>query len=286
MTSLVTAFAYNQVVTAVYVQTSEYDISNRWNVPMLQNNIALYKNSSQTVLLEVRSLSNKLLKITNIDFYLNIINPRTNELLFRRVGTVLDQDKGRISFILSATDTDNMEAGAYLFSISAIDNDGVETFLFLDQNADATGDVILYDKALPAFIPSFQVTEFGSQLYNETAYFISSAFPGDGQFSNTNGQHTVAAYMTNFTGKFYIEASLMLDPGQFDWFDIVITEQFCYQVYNGFSGIECFNFFGPVNWVRFKYLPDAMNEGTFDQIYYRAVNQPNPNYVVKTTCTT
>lgn len=281
MSDIITAFAYLQVIHGVF---PDVDISLTRNYGMLNNNvISLYKNSAQTVLLEVRSLSRKLLSVGDRDFYINIIDSGRGVLMYRRLATVLDPTKGRLKFYFSSSDLDDIKIGMYSFSISSTDYIGEETFLFLDQVGGATGTVEIIDKTMPAFVPSIVANVFQRRIDNNanllSGYYTSSKYPGAGQNSFTDGQHTIGVYCTNFTGQFFVQGSLADQPDEPDWFNLIITED---EMFNfvGFTGIESFNFYGPLLWVRFLFVPDpALNEGTLDQILYRGINDPLPSNV-------
>lgn len=44
----------------------------------------------------------------------------------------------------------------------------------------------------------------------------------DGWYGKTDGQHTVAFYLNAFEGRLRIEATLETDPGDDDWFNVVL----------------------------------------------------------------
>jgi len=48
--------------------------------------------------------------------------------------------------------------------------------------------------------------------------FLSNRIKGDGYYGNTDGFHTVQFKVSNFVGKFEVQASLASDPIEADWF--------------------------------------------------------------------
>lgn len=272
LSNLITCWAYNQIIHAVW---PEYDnSSNKRNFGMFDNKITLYKNATQTVLMEIRALTRKLLSFGNRDFYINITNPITNELLIRKLATVIDATIGRLSFIFEPSEIADISQGTYVFSISSIDEDGTEVFLFLDQSGGAAGDVSIADKPLPAFRPSQTTTSFSQKNIDAKIHYISTNFAGAGQYHYSNTQHTCAIYASNFTGQFFIDATLANDPGDNDWFPVVITDPYAFINMESFSGIETCNFYGAIQWIRFRYLPDSTNAGTIDKVVFRGMNNP------------
>jgi hypothetical protein len=258
----ITAWSYWQVIRAVYPDITNTSTSQR-NYPMFDNRIKLFKNGTQTVLIEIRSITRQLLTITDQDFYINVINRLTGELVARKQADPVDPTNGRMSFTFVPFDLVNIRPGNYSFSISTIDQSTlIETFLYLDHVGDATGDCEILDKALPAFAPSILVEDFNDVIYDHVSYKTSSYHPGDGQYYYTDGSMTAAVYCCDFTGNFYIDGSLAPVPSDTDWFPVLISEQYGHWEFKHFTGIESFVFTGALMWVRFRYLPSPLNYAT------------------------
>lgn len=49
------------------------------------------------------------------------------------------------------------------------------------------------------------------------------AVKGDGFYGFSDGLHTISLKLDNFTGRFYIEATLELHPKEEDWFPIMLS---------------------------------------------------------------
>jgi|SRR5882672_1277433 len=265
---VVTSWAYNQVISGTYPNITDAT-DNQRNYPMFNNSIKLFKNSTQVVLLEVRSITRKLLNVTAQDFYINVMNRLTGELSIRKQADSLDAANGRLQFTFVPFDLVNLHPGMFSFSISTIDANQIETFLYLDHNGGATGDCEVLDKAFPEFSPSILVDDFTDRVYNNVHYQISSFHPGDGSMYFTDGQMTSAVYCTNFTGTFYIDGSLAPIPSDTDWFPVLISEQFGNWPFTNFTGVESFQMTGSLQWIRFRYKADPLNAGTLDKVLYR-----------------
>lgn len=81
---------------------------------------------------------------------------------------------------------------------------------------------------------------------------------GDSYLGFTDGLHTIAIYVTNFTGRVFLQGTLATDPQEDDWFDIsLVTNQFSNEQFvqfpldplnptgtNGDTGVEAFTFIG------------------------------------------
>jgi hypothetical protein len=51
-----------------------------------------------------------------------------------------------------------------------------------------------------------------------------SPIPADGFYGNTDGLHTIAIYVQNFTGRVYLQATLESNPTSEDWFTIPLAD--------------------------------------------------------------
>ncbi len=90
---------------------------------------------------------------------------------------------------------------------------------------------------------------------------IGSPEKADGWYGYTDGLHTIAVYIQNFRGKVFIEASLVLQPTDEDWFPIHLTPTTAWVEYpknpmdptgniGGDSGVEAFTFKANILWLR------------------------------------
>ena len=95
------------------------------------------------------------------------------------------------------------------------------------------------------------------------------------EFKSNTALHTAAVYMTNYRGQVILEATLENDPATFGNYAIIDTI-----TYNGFTGIDYFNFNGVFSKVRVRYIPeenpitqhnnDTAYAGTVDRVLYRS----------------
>jgi hypothetical protein len=69
-------------------------------------------------------------------------------------------------------------------------------------------------------IPS---TTYGSVVGNydgSSTGFSSDAYRGDGYYGYADGLHTVSYFVNGFVGVIKIQATLLLEPQESDWFDV------------------------------------------------------------------
>ena len=89
-----------------------------------------------------------------------------------------------------------------------------------------------------------------SNLITLTPYgVITDKYEGDGFYSQVDGMHTVAYYVTpTFTGSIKMQATLEFQPTENDWFDVADT----IFVGDQSTTARSFNFIGNFVWVRAK----------------------------------
>jgi len=71
-----------------------------------------------------------------------------------------------------------------------------------------------------------------------------NAFKGDGFYGRSDGLHTVQYTYTDFTGDIVVQATLAVDPGEEDWFEV-----YSYSADNG-TASSVANFSGNYVWIR------------------------------------
>ena len=279
---LITAWGYNQLIKAVLPTDTGY---TKRNLPMFENKIKLYKNNDQPVLMEVRNMDRKLLITTDYNFYMNIVDNVTGTLLLRRLSVPVDSTLGRLQFNFISSDIENIKPGKYDFSISVVNQSGIESFLYLNHTGDTVGECSIDDAPMPDFKNSLVITTFNNDLRNTFTYKVSGRYPATGQQQFSNGVNTCAVYCTNFIGRFFIEGSVSAAPGNGDWIVLAFDNGITYHDFGSsigpitFTGVKSFNVTDSLQWVRFVYLPDSINTGTVDKILFRGINNPQIAFI-------
>ena len=87
---------------------------------------------------------------------------------------------------------------------------------------------------------------------------------GDGYYGFNDGLHTISFKMNNFTGRIYIQASLMEDPQEEDWFDIELTHMAPYLDYSQETSSRGITFTGNFVWLRIKVDRDHLSNQVYD----------------------
>lgn len=209
----------------------------------------------------------KPVNLTGKTFVAKIIDRETNSVRVTKTLVIASNQPGFLVMKLTSDNTSSLDPGLYDLYITYTDGDGRTFGLQSDQNARIS--YVLEVKSNP-------LVEIRSSYSDDTFTqngddFYSSRFPGTAQSFNADGTNTVAAYTTNYTGKFYAQATLETNPTENDWFHVELDpgrSEMEWQFTNS-SEVTAFTFDGMFMWVRFYHKPDISNTGTLDKILYR-----------------
>lgn len=278
-----TAIKLFKIPVIIDLTMVDHGIRNN-NMPFRDSDFKVYRGAFNPVEFIVRDNDRKPINLVGKTVTITIINFFTSATMLQKDVAVIDPAKGKIKLLLAPQEIAEWEAGTFKYSVLLNHEDGTNQLLFIDQDQTAGGFFELVEGVLPDTIDS--VVALGEDFTpinvapptTEPTRFISSAFSGDAEFCENDGLHTAAVYLTDFVGKFFIQGSLeeLPSPNEDDWFDIHLTMITPYFEFGNtptpddtFTGIEAFTFTASVRWVRFKFVPDDDNPGSFDKVLYR-----------------
>ena len=210
---------------------------------------------------------------TGIALNATIVNMFNDQVMLQKQLTVVDATNGRARLVIESNETTDWIKGYYYYSITITNTDTTVDFLFHDRDQRAKGFLEVFegltpppDRAIEVQGNTFTAQSVGNPA--ETRYF-SGAVTADNQLSLSDGIHSVAAYFTNFSGKFWIQATLLNTPTTVftDWFDIDLSSgSETNDTLSSFSGIKNYNFTINAQWIRFVYFPEMTNSGNLDKV--------------------
>ena len=254
------------------------------NMPFRDSDFKVYRGTFNPVEFIVRDNDRKPVSLIGKSVTLTVINFFNKVTVTQKDVAVIDPTKGKIKVIFTPQEIVEWENGFYQYSVLINNEDGTNNLVFVDQHQTAGGFFEMIDGVLPELVESVRALGEDFTPVNiapptsEPTNFISSAFPGDAVFCEEDGLHTAVVYLTDYAGRFFIQASLedLPSPNDADWFDIHLTMTTAYFEFGNtpkpedtFTGLEAFTFTGSLRWVRFKHIPDDDNTGTLDQVLYR-----------------
>jgi len=259
------------------------------NLPMIQYNTKIYKGVSNTIDFIVRN--NDRTPVNLVGYQIEAVIQRVSqpEVLIEKSVVALDETAGKATLILTYGEIEDWLAGFYRYAIRLTDVNGRTRYLYTDVNRSTYGDFELIEGMSSGLIPAMQILAKDFTPYPHGQYYqnvwSTGALIGDSQENQSNGMHTIVAYTTNFTGEFWIQASLSTNaPQEMDWFDVPMTNtsyplirnvypvdtpyHFYYRI-DWNPSIQVYNFTGNYYWARALFKNDPLNKGTFDKILYK-----------------
>jgi len=183
---------------------------------------------------------------------------------------------GELTFIES--DTLDLDVSSYQYAVTYMDvSDGTFLPTYSSTYYNVAGILNISQDVYPVLQPSQEIAAFLMNYNNQTQLFEWKsgniyAYP---EYNSNSALQTVAMYMTNFKGQVLIQGTLSNQPDNYNkYFNITSL------VYDGFDGIDYYNFNGIYSYIRIVYIPakdslgmdntDTAYSGTFDKVLYRS----------------
>lgn len=245
------------------------------NRPMNQNKLVVHKGFNNKLSFFVRNRDRALQNISTKTLYATVVNPSTKRRVMLKPLTLVNSGTtGEAALELIPADLTDLAPGLYQIAISETADSGATEYpLYANQNDRIITDLEVKSNLEYEPIPTQQKTTFtqtaNTELGDAANTFVSSAMYGN-QDNLTSGNHTIAMYLTGFSGNIYVQGSALetTPSSDTDWYDIGVQGDVGEPgiPYTSFTGIDPFNFTVNTNWIRLKYYPTA---GTVDQVQLR-----------------
>lgn len=245
------------------------------NRPMNQNKLVVHKGFNNKLSFFVRNRDRALQNISTKTLYATVVNPSTKRRVMLKPLTLVNSGTtGEAALELIPADLTDLAPGLYQIAISETADSGATEYpLYANQNDRIITDLEVKSNLEYEPIPTQQKTTFtqtaNTELGDAANTFVSSAMYGN-QDNLTSGNHTIAMYLTGFSGNIYVQGSALetTPSSDTDWYDISVQGDIGEPAipYTSFTGIDPFNFTVNTNWIRLKYYPTA---GTVDQVQLR-----------------
>lgn len=252
------------------------------NRVMYQRDLKIQKGIKNKIRIQFKNSDQKRIPIDQNDVYVfSLFDATSQRLLLEKQLTVIDDGttlatRGLAELVLTENDTLDLDVSNYQFSVKYKDTDGTYLPAYSNTYYGVPGFLTIAQDVYPVLQPSQEITTF-ERIYDDSIrkYVHRSgniyAYP---EYNSNSALHTAAVYMTNFKGKLTIEGTLYNSPSSFDRYVTIATE-----TYDGFTGIDYFNFNGIFSYVRFTFTPatapggfnndNPAYYGSFDKVLYR-----------------
>lgn len=191
----------------------------------------------------------------------------TGATIFRRRAMPTVAENGQARITVFARDLMTLGSGLYAVGATMINEDGLELVLTWNRAMQGVFDVEVMDAPVPTSRSSNTITEW--TVSNELV--VSSAFNGPAFYKKESSLFTVGIYATNYTGTVIVQGTMDENiTGSTLWANLKAQD---YSVTTldllGFTGIDPYNYYGGVRWVRVIKSDSPSNAGTLNKIIIR-----------------
>jgi len=107
---------------------------------------------------------------------------------------------------------------------------------------------------------------------NELTY-TSDAVKGDGYYGFADGLHTMSFHVSNFTGRIHLEATIVEQPTENDWFPIDLDNITSYLQYTASTSTKGTSFEGNFVYLRVRVDRSYLGAGSYDAALHGALNK-------------
>jgi hypothetical protein len=202
-------------------------------------------------------------------------NRETGSTIFRRRVMPTAPENGQGRLVVFARDLMMLGQGLYTLAATYIDDRGFETALTWNRARVAAFDVEVKDAPIPTTRSTYEITKFSYVSENGVNLWVSSAFDGPEFYKKETSLFSMAVYVTNWTGSLIVQGTMDsaisyatlwadLKPMGSDSALISYTGQLA-----GATGIDPFNYYAGVRWVRVVRHTESSNAGHLDKVLIR-----------------
>ena len=253
-----------------------------WNLPMNRTDFKIYQGIDNVIEFEIRNQDRKPIRLNGRSLIMTVLEPKTRKAINQIPLIVTDSSNGWAKVVIRKPVVCDWPEGYLMYTISVVDVDGLQRMIYTDQTQGVMGWFEFISGVLPEVIPTLRIltTDWEPQTWIPPwqqvpqSMWVAQSYPGNMQDGNLDGLHTINVFCTNFTGRFYIQASIDNAPpsDSRDWFDLITDPTAGPGKYYGqFSGIDVFNYSMNLMWLRFVWQPinQTRPNGQIDKILYR-----------------
>lgn len=220
-------------------------------------------NSHFTQRFQVKNHDRKPLGLAGYGYQFAMKDRDRRNILTRNL-TVVDATKAILELTITPADLSTASYGNYTWSIMSIAPDGREDFLYIDDRYTREGNVEIVHNPMGDVPPTITIDQWtGTRNADGVMEWHSS--PISGRSITGMNVHTMAVYMTDYSGQIFVLGTLEEHPSD-AWFPIAIPEH----TFEHKTGIVPFNFAAKVKWVKVIHRPRPHDDGTLDKILYRS----------------
>lgn len=253
------------------------------NRVMYQHDLKIQKGVKNNVRIQFKNSDQKKIPLSDTQTVVFSMYDSINQrMILERPLEILDTGtyltRGLAQLTLTESDTLDLPTTRYTYSFKLLDTDGSFVPVYADTYYGVSGTLHMLDDMSPVMQPSMEITSF-LPSYNSTNNwweFKSRAIYANPEFNGNTALHTIAVYMTNYSGNLIIQGTLQNDANDLNYYAPIDNRQ-----YSNFTGVDYINFYGVVSYINLMHIPafgptDLDNRdnvdyrGTLDKILYKS----------------
>jgi len=191
----------------------------------------------------------------------------TGATIFRRRAIPTIAENGQARLTVFARDLMTIGSGVYTLGATFVDGNGLETALTWNRAQQGAFDVEVKDAVVPTSRATHEITSWS----NINNLLVSSAFNGPQFYRKESNLFTVALYASNWTGSVIVQGTIdETVTGSTLWANLKPQNyETAVLNLNGYTGIDPYNYYAGVRWVRLVKEDSLSNAGTLDKVLIR-----------------
>lgn len=229
--------------------------------------IVWFKGVDNILNLNITGIDRRPVSLLRRELTVTMWDRTTGTTIFRRRAVATVEENGQASLTVFARDLMTLPVGIYSLGATFVDSNGLETALTWNRAQQGAFDVEVKD----AVVPTSRATQEVTTWTDIGGLLVSSAFNGPQYFRKDTSLFTVALYGSNWSGRVYVQGTLdenvtgatlwgNLKPQDYDTHNLVL---------NGYTGIDPYNYYAGVRWLRIVKEDSLSNAGTLDKVLIR-----------------
>jgi len=229
--------------------------------------IVWFKGVDNLLDLTVTGSDRRPVSLLNKELTMTFWDTITGTTIFRRRAVGIVPENGQARLTVFARDLMTLPRGIYQLAATFVDGNGLETALTWNRAMQAGFDVEVKDEVVPTNRTSIIVDTWT----NSDGTLVSSAINGPSYYRKDTTLFSIALYASNYTGTVKLQGTLDEVVTAFTlWADLTAQEAISSTLtLTGYTGIDPYNYYAGVRWLRTVRVDNANNAGTLDKILIR-----------------
>lgn len=235
--------------------------------------IVWFKGVDNVLTLNIVGSDRKPVSLLRRELTITMWDRETGSTIFRRRALPTVAEDGMAKVVILARDLMTLGSGIYALGATFVDAEGFETALTWNRAMQGAFDVEVKDAVVPTSRQSAEITEYvnigtDSQGVDK---FVSGSMNGPSFFRKDTSLFSVAVYASNWTGTLIIQGTMDENITTSTlWADLKPQDTASALLeYNGYTGIDPFNYYAGVRWLRIRRIESPSNAGTLDKVVVR-----------------